>query len=158
MTTAAESATYGLVDFRAPVVTLWVVGVLGVIAVGLIGHAVGRRQRHVRFADRTGRNRDPRLLRDARIERRFGYVSLALAVVLAGFAAVGAWQTDRNWRANLATKYGVTAVEDARWNGSFLVADLTLPDGEVWKNTKVYFEADGEPLIGEHVFSPGGGL
>ena len=151
-----EAVTYGLVDFRAPMVTLWVVAVLVVIAAGLLAHAVWRRHRHVDFTGRTGRNRDPRLLRDVRTERWVGYACLAVAVVLAGAAAVGAWQTHRNWQANLAAKYGVTSVADARWSGAYLVADLTLPDGEVWEDALVYFEDDGEPLIGEHLFLPGG--
>lgn len=149
---------YGAVDFQSPVTTLWVVGVLVVIAAGVIGHSVWRRHRHLGFTSRSGRNRDPQLLRDIRTERWTGYVCLGLAAVLAGFSAVGAWQTHQNVRGNLADKYGVTAVEDARWNGSYLVADLTLPDGIVWEDTEVYFERDGEPLIGEDLFTPGGGI
>ncbi|MEO9249308.1 hypothetical protein ABDK96_16630 [Citricoccus nitrophenolicus] len=149
---------YGAVDFQSPVTTLWVVGVLAVIAAGVIGHAVWRRRGHLRFTRRTGRNRDPQLLRDIRAERWTGYACLGVAVVLAGFAGVGAWQTHQNVRSNLQAKYGVTAVEDARWNGAFLVADLTLPDGSVQDDAEVYFEPDGEPLMGEHLFTPGGGL
>lgn len=144
-------------DFQSPVTTLWVVGALLVIAAGVVGHAMWRRHRHLGFTRRTGRNRDPQLLRDIRTERWTGYLCLGLAGVLAAFAGVGAWQTHQNVRSNLADKYGVTAVEDARWNGAFLVADLTLSDGSVWEDTKVYFERDGEPLIGEDVFTPGGG-
>lgn len=146
------------VDFQSPVTTLWVVGVLVVIAAGVIGHAVWRHRRHLGFTSRTGRNRDPQLLRDIRKERWTGYACLGLAVVLAGFSAVGAWQTHQNVRANLAAKYGVTAVENARWNGSFLVADLTLPDGSVQEGARVYFERDGEPLMGDDLFTPGGGV
>ncbi|MEV4902590.1 hypothetical protein AB0K08_14775 [Citricoccus sp. NPDC055426] len=151
-------APYGAVDFQSPVTTLWVVGVLVVIAAGVIGHAAWRRHRHLRFTGRTGRNRDPQLLRDIRRERWTGYACLGLAVVLAGFSAVGAWQTHQNVRANLAAKYGVTAVEDARWNGAFLVADLTLADGSVQEGAEVYFERDGEPLMGDDLFTPGGGV
>lgn len=148
---------YGAVDFQSPVTTLWVVGVLLVIAVGIIGHAVWRRHRHVAFVSRTGRNQDPQLLRDVRTERWTGWACLGLAVVLAGFAGLGAWQTHQNVRGNLAAKYGVSAVENARWNGAFLVADLTLPDGSVQEDAEVYFERNGEPLIGEDLFTPGGG-
>jgi hypothetical protein len=155
---ALTGGDYGAVDFQAPVVTLWVVGLLLVIAVGTLGHAGWRRSSHVRFARRTGRNTDPQLLRDTRIEQWTGYVCLGVAVVLAGFSALGAWQTHQNVRSNLAAKYGVVSVENARWNGGFLMADLRMPDGTVRQDTEVYFEADGEPLIGDDLFTPGGGL
>lgn len=150
---AVESAEYGAVDFESPVTTLWVVGVLLLIGVAVLVHAVWRRRRHLSHAQRTGRNTDPGYLRDTRVEQVVSYACLGLAAVLAGFAALGAWQTHQNVRSNLAAKYGVTAVENATWSGAFLVADLTMADGTVREDATIYFEADGEPLTGEDVFS-----
>ncbi|MCY1157381.1 MAG: hypothetical protein MOP51_401 [Citricoccus sp.] len=154
LTAPAHAAVdYGAVDFQSPVATLWVVGVLLLVGLAVLGHAVWRRRRHVAHAQRTGRNTDPAFLRDTRVEQVVSLLCLAVAVVLAGFSALGAWQTHHNVRGNLAAKYGVTAVDDARWSGAFLVADLTMADGTVRQDATVYFEADGEPLTGEDVFS-----
>ncbi len=142
---------YQPVDFQSPVTTLWAVAVLLVVALLVFAHAAWRRRHHLRFAERTGRNPDPNLLRDARMERIVSLGVAALALVLAGFAALGAWQTHQNVRSNLAEKYGVTAVEQDGWTGSFLVADLTFEDGRVEPGHQVYFEPDGEPLIGEDI-------
>ena len=150
---ALAAADYRAVDFQSPVATLWVVGVLLLVGLAVLGHAVWRRHRHVAHAQRTGRNTDPGYLRDTRVEQVVSYLCLGAAVVLAGFAALGAWQTHQNVRSNLAAKYGVTAVHDTRWSGAFLVADLTMADGTVREGATVYFEADGEPLTGEDVFS-----
>lgn len=141
------------VDFQCPVTTLWVVGVLVVVALLMIGHGLWRRRRQLRYARRTQRNPDPNLVRDTRIEQRVGYACLGGSVVLAGFAVWGAWQTHQNVRSNLAEKYGVTQVENDRWSGSNLTADLSMPDGSVLRDETVYFEPDGEPLIGEDIFS-----
>jgi putative copper export protein len=119
----------------------------------VLGHSVWRRHRHLAYARRTGRNTDPGYLRDTRVEQVVSYLSLGLAAVLAGFSALGAWQTHQNVRSNLAEKYQVTAVDNASWSGAFLVADLTMADGTVRQGATVYFEADGEPLTGEDVFS-----
>lgn len=150
--------SYGAVDFQSPVVTLWVVGALLVLAALVIVHAVWRRRRQISFARRTSRNVDPNLIRDTRVEQVVGYCLLGGAVVLAGFAGWGAWQTHQNVRANLQEKYGVTAVENDHWNGAFLMADLTFEDGTVEQRARVYFEPDGEPLTGEDIYSeiPGG--
>jgi len=150
---ALAAADYGAVDFQSPVTTLWVVGVFLLVGLAVLGHAAWRRRRHVAYARRTGRNTDPGYLRDTRTEQVVSYVCLGVAVVLAGFSALGAWQTHQNVRSNLAAKYGVTAVDNARWSGAFLVADLTLADGAVREGATIYFEADGEPLTGEDVFS-----
>ncbi|MBB5747801.1 hypothetical protein [Micrococcus sp. TA1] len=150
---ASAAVDYRAVDFQSPVATLWVAGVLVLVGLAVLGHAVWRRRRHVAYARRTGRNTDPAHLRDTRVEQVVSYLCLAVAGVLAGLAALGAWQTHQNVRGNLAAKYGVTAVDNARWSGAFLVADLTLADGTVRRDATVYFEADGEPLTGEDVFS-----
>jgi uncharacterized iron-regulated membrane protein len=154
---ALATVEYGAVDFESPVTTLWVVGVLVLVGLAVLGHAVWRRRRHVAYAQRTGRNTDPRYLRDTRVEQVVAYACLGVAVVLAGLSALGAWQTHQNVRGNLAAKYGVTAVDNARWSGAFLVADLTMADGAVREGATVYFEADGEPLTGEDVFSGASG-
>lgn len=143
---------YQPVDFQSPVVAAWVGAVLLVVSLMVLGHASWRRRRQLSFAERTSRNPDPNVLRDVRIEKAVGWVLLGGVLVPAGFAAVGAWQTHQNVRANLEAKYGVTAVENDGWNGSYLVADLTQPDGSVLTGQKVYFEPDGEPLTGEDIF------
>jgi hypothetical protein len=154
---ALAAVDYGAVDFESPVTTLWVAGMLVLVGLAVLGHAVWRRRRHIAYAQRTGRNTDPRYLRDTRVEQVVSHACLGAAVVLAGFAALGAWQTHQNVRGNLAAKYGVTAVDNARWSGAFLVADLTLAHGTVREGATVYFEADGEPLTGEDVFSGASG-
>lgn len=151
---ALTGGDYGAVDFQAPVVTLWVVGLLLVIAVGTLGHAGWRRSSHVRFARRTGRNTDPQLLRDTRIEQWTGYVCLGVAVVLAGFSALGAWQTHQNVRSNLAAKYGVESVQGKEWRGNALNADVTMPDGTVHQDVLITFEDSGEPQITRDLTQP----
>ncbi len=149
---------YQPVDFQSPVTTLWIVAVLMVVAAAAYGHATWRRRKHLRHAEQTGRHPDPNLLRDTRIERVVAAVLVVPALVLAGFSAVGAWQTHQNVRSNLAEKYGVTSVDNDHWTGAYLVADLTQEDGTVLTEQKVYFEQDGEPLTGDDIFLelPGG--
>ena len=158
MTMHSAFGVYQPVDFQSPVVTGWVAAVLLVLSLMVVVHAVWRRRRQVSFAHSTGRNVDPNVIRDARAEQIVGYVLVGVAVVIAGFAGWGAWQTHQAVRANLEQKYGVTAVENDTWNGSNLVADLTQPDGSVLTEQMVYFEPDGEPLTGEDVYQglPGG--
>ena len=88
-----RAVDYRAVDFQSPVATLWVAGVLVLVGLAVLGHAVWRRRRHVAYARRTGRNTDPAHLRDTRVEQVVSYLCLAAAVVLAGLAALGAWQT-----------------------------------------------------------------
>lgn len=144
---------YAPVDFESPLIRIVVAAIALGFAVIVLVHASWRRRRHVNAVAGTGRNTDPNLLRDTRIERWVGVALVGIAVVLAAYSGFGAWQTHQNVRANLAEKYGITAVENDHWTGSYLHADLEYGDGHVEADQKVYFEENGEPLAGDDIFT-----
>lgn len=143
---------YGAVDFTSPVATLWVAAVLAFLAVVLFVHAAMRRRRHLKYSAQTKRNVDVNVLHDIKVERIVAWVLAFLAVVALAVAGWIAWQTHQNVRGNLAEKYGITEVSDEFWTGSHLQADVTYEDGSEEQGAWVYFEPDGEPLMGEDIY------
>ncbi|QCU78794.1 hypothetical protein E7744_12075 [Citricoccus sp. SGAir0253] len=148
---------YAPIDLQTPLVAQWTGILLVVAGAAVIAHGLWRRRRYQRhFDDQDARYAGPDRLRDSLREVVAGAGVLVIGAVALSYAAFGSAQANERITRNVQEKYGVQSVQQERWQGNALVADLTMPDGTVHRDVTIVFEPSGEPRISRDLSSPAG--
>lgn len=140
---------YQSVDFGTPLLYLAVAGVIVVFAIPLGIHAL-LRWRGYRKDSETRRTYVRR--RDIGIETGVSGAGIIVALAFVAVCAVGWNQSEKNLVANIESRYEVSDVRLASWNGSWATVELLDGNGVVAPGIEVSFDAVGAPVLRDVAF------
>ncbi|GAA1405073.1 hypothetical protein AUR04nite_07230 [Glutamicibacter uratoxydans] len=136
--------SYLNVDFVLPLIGVGAAGVFLVFGIPMLIHAQIRKAKFNKLSD----GYQTHALRSSiRLEKIIGISSLVAVVALCAGSWFGFGTAKSNLQANIEQKYQPSELSLGSYNGSWITADLTLPDGTKFKGVTVDIQDGGEPFI-----------